>query len=92
MVVRLSYELTRIPPVKNQVGTVGSEITWEMTADYPERKKLEDMISTGNVNDTDATIPNIVPKFIKVLNSGDPTYISALVPKINNTKYSGLFS
>ncbi|KNC28709.1 hypothetical protein FF38_09431 [Lucilia cuprina] len=88
LVVRLSYELTRTPPVKNQVGTVGSEITWEMTGDYADRKNLENMIRTGNENDTDATIPNIVPKFIKVLNSGDPTYISALVPKVNNTKYS----
>ncbi|XP_037812231.1 piezo-type mechanosensitive ion channel component isoform X1 [Lucilia sericata] len=88
LVVRLSYELTRTPPVKNQVGTVGSEITWEMTGDYADRKNLENMIRTGNENDTDATIPNIVPKFIKVLNSGDPTYISALIPKVNNTKYS----
>ncbi|XP_065355463.1 piezo-type mechanosensitive ion channel component [Calliphora vicina] len=88
LVVRLSYELTRTPPVKNQVGTVGSEITWEMTADYADRKNLENMIRTGNENDTDVTIPNIVPKFIKVLNSGDPTYISALVPKGNVTKNS----
>lgn len=89
LVVRLSYEITRAPPVKNQVATVGSEITWEMTGDYPDRKTLENMIRTGNENDTDAVIPNIVPLFIKVLNSGDPTYIPALRPK-NTTNNSGL--
>ena len=92
LLVRLSYELTRTPPVKNQVGTVGSEITWEMPDDYEGRKNLAYMIRTGNADDIDATIPNIVPKFIKVLNSGDPTYITALLPKANNnTIHSGMF-
>ncbi|XP_061387331.1 piezo-type mechanosensitive ion channel component [Musca vetustissima] len=92
LTVRLAYELTRTPPTKGQTGTVGSEITFQMNDTYAYRDILKAMI-TGGSNDNNSTnngtlleaiIPNIVPKFIKVLNSADPMYVSALLVNTNN--------
>ncbi|XP_058977404.1 piezo-type mechanosensitive ion channel component isoform X1 [Musca domestica] len=92
LTIRLAYELTRTPPSKGQTGTVGSEITFQMNDTYAYRDTLKAMI-TGGPNDKNSTnngtlieaiIPNIVPKFIKVLNSADPIYVSALLVNTNN--------
>ncbi|XP_073827088.1 piezo type mechanosensitive ion channel component isoform X2 [Musca autumnalis] len=92
LTVRLAYELTRTPPSKGQTGTVGSELTFQMNETYAYRDALKAMItggssdnnSTSNGTLIEAIIPNIVPKFIKVLNSADPIYVSALLVNTNN--------
>lgn len=87
--VRLAYEITRTPPTKGQSGTVGSEITFEMNEYYPFRETLMAMINGSNTQG-DAIIPNIVPKFLKVLNSGDPTNVKALLANSTSSKLKHL--
>lgn len=64
-----------------------------MNDTYAYRDTLKAMINgsidtnvTSNSTMVEAIIPNVVPKFIKVLNSADPIYVSALLVDSPNSK------
>nr|NP_001162907.1 piezo, isoform G [Drosophila melanogaster]ACZ94198.1 piezo, isoform G [Drosophila melanogaster] len=94
---RFSYSLTRKAPAKGLKENVGDEHAISLDESFEGRAALihmlsethdvEPIYSNGTTNGTTpeveevVVIPGMIPKFIKVLNSGDAAVVSVLSPK-----------
>ncbi|XP_032583392.1 piezo-type mechanosensitive ion channel component isoform X12 [Drosophila sechellia] len=94
---RFSYSLTRKAPAKGLKENVGDEHAISLDESFEGRAALIHMLSethdvepihsNGTTNGTTpeveevVVIPGMIPKFIKVLNSGDAAVVSVLSPK-----------
>ncbi|XP_036328319.1 piezo-type mechanosensitive ion channel component isoform X2 [Rhagoletis pomonella] len=80
IVASFAYSITRIPPDKSLVGTVSSEIVFNMNETFPGRENLINMLeSNGTASSKVVSLPDLVPKFIKILNSGDVQIVHQLM-------------
>ncbi|XP_054741446.1 piezo-type mechanosensitive ion channel component isoform X2 [Anastrepha obliqua] len=81
IVASFAYSITRIPPDKSLVGTVSSEIIFNMNETFVGRESLINMLeSNGTATSKAVELPDLVPKFIKILNSGDVQIVHQLMP------------
>ncbi|XP_030384822.1 piezo-type mechanosensitive ion channel component isoform X7 [Scaptodrosophila lebanonensis] len=83
---RFSYSLTRKAPAKGLKETVGDEHIIELDDAFEGRAALIHMLNeshydNGTAPATEVVLPNMIPKFIKVLNSGDANVVSVLGEK-----------
>ncbi|XP_033249411.1 piezo-type mechanosensitive ion channel component isoform X14 [Drosophila miranda] len=100
---RFSYTLTRKAPAKGLKEIVGDEHAISLDETFEGRAALINMLNethdlepTGNDTSTNGTssfeevvvLPAMIPKFIKVLNSGDAAVVTVLSPK--NEEYRPL--
>lgn len=76
--VRLNYKFERKSDADYTSAVVDSEITFDINSTYPFRSKLIEMLE-GRRGNTDLTIPDFIPKFIKITSSSNPTYVSTLM-------------
>ncbi|XP_067624224.1 piezo-type mechanosensitive ion channel component isoform X3 [Eurosta solidaginis] len=80
IVASFAYSITRIPPDKNLMGTVSSEINFNMNDTFDGREDLIRMLEANGTATTKAVvIPDLVPKFVKILNSGDVQMVHQLM-------------
>ncbi|XP_037894241.1 piezo-type mechanosensitive ion channel component isoform X3 [Glossina fuscipes] len=76
--IRFAYTITRKSPSRNELVTVSSEIVQGLNESYPDRKNMISMLE-GNSSTHSVRVPLLVPKFIKVINTGDLSYIPMLL-------------
>ncbi|XP_055851574.1 piezo-type mechanosensitive ion channel component isoform X3 [Episyrphus balteatus] len=77
---RFTYSFTRTPPTKGGIGTVASEITYELGETFLGREAMIAMLQGKATTNSVVVLPKILPKFIKVHNSGDLNFITQLMP------------
>uniref|UniRef100_A0A1A9VXU8 Piezo non-specific cation channel R-Ras-binding domain-containing protein n=1 Tax=Glossina austeni TaxID=7395 RepID=A0A1A9VXU8_GLOAU len=77
--IRFAYTITRkSPSSNNEFVSVSSEIVQGLNESYPDRKKMISMLE-GNASTPSVRVPLLVPKFIKVINKGDLSYVPMLL-------------
>ncbi|XP_054082430.1 piezo-type mechanosensitive ion channel component isoform X8 [Zeugodacus cucurbitae] len=79
IVASFAYSITRIPPDKSLVGTVSDEITFNMNETFMRREDLINMLELKDKSKV-VPLPDLVPKFVKILNSGDVSVVHQLMP------------
>ncbi|XP_055921322.1 piezo-type mechanosensitive ion channel component isoform X4 [Eupeodes corollae] len=76
---RFTYSFTRTPPNKGAIGTVSDEITYELDTNFSGRDAMIAMLQGTSTQSSTVILPNILPKFIKVHNSGDLNVVNQLM-------------
>ncbi|XP_049305715.1 piezo-type mechanosensitive ion channel component isoform X10 [Bactrocera dorsalis] len=79
IVASFAYSITRIPPDKSLMGTVSDEIIFQMNETFAWREDLINMLETNGTSKV-VPLPDLVPKFVKILNSGDVSIVHQLMP------------
>ncbi|XP_036224300.2 piezo-type mechanosensitive ion channel component isoform X2 [Bactrocera oleae] len=79
IVASFAYSITRIPPDKSLMGTVSDEIIFQMNETFAWREDLITMLETNGTSKV-VPLPDLVPKFVKILNSGDVSIVHQLMP------------
>uniref|UniRef100_A0A1A9WMD8 Piezo-type mechanosensitive ion channel component n=1 Tax=Glossina brevipalpis TaxID=37001 RepID=A0A1A9WMD8_9MUSC len=76
--IRFTYTITRKSPSSNDLVSVSSEIVQGLNESFPDRENMIAMLQEKS-STSSVMIPLMVPKFIKVINTGDPSYIPMLL-------------
>ncbi|XP_020715968.1 piezo-type mechanosensitive ion channel component isoform X2 [Ceratitis capitata] len=79
IVSSFAYSITRKPPDKSLMGTVSGEIIFHMNSTYAWRDDLINMLEANGTSKV-VPLPDMVPKFIKILSSGDVSIVNQLMP------------
>uniref|UniRef100_A0A8D8C813 Piezo-type mechanosensitive ion channel component n=1 Tax=Culex pipiens TaxID=7175 RepID=A0A8D8C813_CULPI len=79
---RFRYTISRKSHSKENPGTVSEEQPYELRGDDPVRPALVQMLATDS--NISVTLPYLMPKFLKVKNSGNVKPIHQLVDKVDS--------
>lgn len=87
MVCRFRYKVSRLPPSKESSGIVEEEKTYEMKMEPTDqiiRQNLAKMLEGNRDTASNAIIPELLPKFLKVKNNGELKPIHQLLKGPNS--------